>query len=179
MKRKMRIVPKNDDASVAPGLLLHLKDMKGFMIADPDSDIRGWEVALRDGRRVGVVDDLIVDTTQLEVRYIEVKVDRHVIAADEDIWVLVPASAARIHEKEDRVVIDSLPLAGLAGAPRSSRKPPTPDEERAVRDYFAPRMRREEEETLDYAYFWGRRNPARKNAPEPSSGKAEQGLNNA
>lgn len=157
MMRKMRIVPRMDDAFVAPGILAHLQDLHGFMIADPASDIRGWRVTRRDGRRLGTVDDLIVETTELEVRYLEVLVDHEMIRSAEDVRVLVPARAARIHPMHDRVVIDWLPIAGLAGAPRSSRQAPNAALERAVRDYFTPAARparNEDEDTLGYERFW-------------------------
>jgi sporulation protein YlmC with PRC-barrel domain len=172
MTRKIRIVPKDDDASVLPGMLLHLSDIKGFMVADSVPDFRGWEVVLRDGRRVGTVDDLIVDTTALDVKYLEVKVDREVMAASEDTWVLVPATAAHIREKDDRVVVDWLPVAGIAGAPRSSRESPTHADERAIQDYFTPRRRSGEEESFEESHFHQSRNSARKDAPHSSGGSA-------
>ena len=161
MTRMIRIVPRNDDASVLPGMLLHLSDMKGFVVADPVPDFRGWEVLLPDGRRVGAVEDVIVDTTELEVKYVEVKVDHDVIAASEDTWVLVQASAAHIRNNDDRVVIDWLPIAGIAGAPRSSRRLPTHEDERATQDYFTARRRSGEDESLDKAHLWESRNSAR------------------
>jgi sporulation protein YlmC with PRC-barrel domain len=179
MIRKMRIVPRTDDAYAAPGLLAHLKDLKGFMITDPSSDIRGWRVTHRDGRRIGTVDDLIVETTELEVRYLVVQVD-DVNGSAEDTWVLVPARATRIHDMHDRVVIDWLPVAGLAGAPRSIGTTPSAEQERAIRDYFAPAARithNEDEETLDYARFW-RSRPTSARLPDPA-GSAQQDLSNA
>jgi sporulation protein YlmC with PRC-barrel domain len=187
MMRKMRIVPRTDDAYVAPGMLAHLKDLNGFMIADPSSDIRGWRVTRRDGRRIGTVDDLIVETTELEVRYLEVQVDHDVNGSAEDTWVLVPARAARIHDMHDRIVIDWLPLAGLAGAPRTSRIVPSAEQERAIRAYFAPAARvtrNEDEETLDYARFWRSRPTTSARLPDPAgsahpAGSAQQDLSNA
>jgi sporulation protein YlmC with PRC-barrel domain len=153
MMRKMRIVPRTDDVHVASGMLAHMKDLRGFMIADASSDIRGLRVTRRDGRLLGTVEDLIVETTELEVRYLEVRVDHDVARSAEDIRVLVPARAARIDAMRSSVVIDYLPVGGLAGAPCSSRTAPNPQEERAARDYFAPgvRTRRsDDEDTLDY-----------------------------
>jgi hypothetical protein len=59
------VVPTDDDAGVAPGLLMHLSDMRGFTLPDPLPDIRGWKAVLPDGRPVGTVEDLIVDTDGL------------------------------------------------------------------------------------------------------------------
>jgi sporulation protein YlmC with PRC-barrel domain len=182
MTRKMRIVPRTDDAHVAPGMLAHLKDLKEFMIADASSDIRGWRVTRRDGRRVGTVDDFIVETTELEVRYLEVQLDHDVIGSAEDRWVLVPARAARIHDMHDRVVIDWLPVAGLAGAPRSARRTPSAEQERAIRAYFAPvsrASRYEDEDTLDYARFWRSRPNRTTPLAEPGATSTQQDVTNA
>jgi sporulation protein YlmC with PRC-barrel domain len=181
MTRKMRIVPRTDDAYVVPGMLAHMKDLNGFMIADPSSDIRGWRVTRRDGRRLGTVDDLILETTELEVRYLVVQLDHDLIGSAEDRWVLVPARAARIHDMHDRVVIDWLPVGGLAGAPRIARATPSAAEERAIRDYFTPvarATRYEDEDTLGYARYWRPRPDRATPLPDPASDSAQQGLTN-
>jgi sporulation protein YlmC with PRC-barrel domain len=157
------VVPKDDGASVAPGLLLHLSDMDGYLIADPYPDVRGWTVVLADGRRVGKVDDLVIDTDTLTAKYLEVKVDRDVIASDDDTWVLVPVGAAHVHSADDTVVIDRLPLPGLAGAPRQERGVPTAEQERRIRDYYEPatKVAGERGESLfDQERFWGKRGAA-------------------
>jgi sporulation protein YlmC with PRC-barrel domain len=182
MMRKMRIVPRTEDAYVAPGMLAHLKDLKEFMIADASSDIRGWRVTRRDGRSVGAVDDLIVETTELEVRYLAVQLDHDVIGSAEDRWVLVPARAARIHDIHDRVVIDWLPVAGLAGAPHTARATPNAAQERAIRDYFAPSSRTsryEDEDTLDYARFWRSRPNRTTQLTDSASTSTQQDVTNA
>jgi hypothetical protein len=172
MTRKIRVVPNNSDASALPGMLMHLRDMKGFSIADSIPDFRGWEVRLRDGRRVGTVDDLIIDTTEFQADYIEVKVDREVIGASEDTWMLVPASVAHIRDKNDCVVIDVLPIKGVADAPRSSGKLPSEQDERAIHDYYMPRRQSGENDTLDMAPARNGRRPARRDAPNSPGGRA-------
>jgi sporulation protein YlmC with PRC-barrel domain len=182
MTRKLRIVRRTDDAYVAPGLLAHLKDLRECMIADASSDIRGWRVTRKDGMRVGTVDDLVVETTELEVRYLEVLLDHHVIGITDDRWVLVPARAARIHDMLDRVVLAWLPVDGLAGAPRFARGTPSAEQERAIRDYFIPvaRARRDEDEdTLDYARFWRPRSNRATHLTDPASISTRQDVINA
>jgi sporulation protein YlmC with PRC-barrel domain len=133
---EIRVVPKNDDATVAPGLLRHLSEMNGFMIADPAPDIRGWKVELSDGRKVGSVSDLVVDTTDRRVRYLEVKADHHVLGTDDDEWMLIPVRPARIDEKAQAVVVDRLPATALAGAPRFTRGALTKAQEQQLQDYY-------------------------------------------
>jgi sporulation protein YlmC with PRC-barrel domain len=162
-------------------MLAHLKNLKEFMIADASSDIRGWRVTRRDGQRVGTVDDLIVETTELEVRYLEVQLDHDVIGSAEDRWVLVPARAARIHDMHHKVVIDWLPVAGLTGASRSSRATPSAVQERAIRDYFAPiarASRYEDEDTFDYARFWRSRPSTTTQLTEPATASTQQDVTN-
>lgn len=133
---QIRIVPKTADATVARGQLEHLTDLKGYMIADPAPDIRGWEVELPDRRTVGTLNDLIVDTNDLSVRYLEVKVDHRVLGTEDDEWVLVPVQRGRIDDREQHVTIDRLPATGLAAAPRFSRGVPTKPQEQQIQEYF-------------------------------------------
>lgn len=56
----------------------------GYKVAEGDPDVRGWDVMDRDGNRIGEVDDLLVDTTALKVRYLEVRLDRRLVHGTED-----------------------------------------------------------------------------------------------
>ena len=132
------IVPKRDGArAVAPGALAHLSDLDDdYMIADPLPDFRDWKVTLPDGRRVGTVDDIVVDTSTMTGKYVEVKVDRDVLLGDEDRWVLVPVESIRVDADGTRVVVDRLPAGGLADAPRRRGQLPTAEEERVIVAYY-------------------------------------------
>lgn len=166
---EIRVVPKDDDATAEPGVLTHLGDLRDFTIADRELDIRGWSVRLPDGRKVGKVDDLVVDTTDLTVRYLEVKVDRDAAGTDDDTWVLIPVGAARLDEKDDAVVVDRLPKAGVGGAPRTThRAAPTPAQEREMRQFYEPATRladTREGGLFDHRRFWGRRRAGREDSP--------------
>ena len=136
----MEVVPKRYDAhAVLPGVLTHLSEIDDdYMIGDPLPDLRAWEVVLPDGRRVGKVDDLIVDTSTMTVKYLEVKLDQHVTLSGEDRWVLVPVEfLSRIDEDDVHVIIDHLPAGGLADAPRHyGHQVPTAEEQRVINGYF-------------------------------------------
>jgi hypothetical protein len=133
---KVRIIPKTSDATAAPGKLEHLKDLKGFMISDPAPDIRGWVVVLPDRRTVGTVDDLVVDTSDRSLRYVEVKAYHDVIGTEDDEWVLVPARTASIDDRGQRVIIERLPVDGFAAAPRFARGVPNKSQEQQIHDSF-------------------------------------------
>jgi hypothetical protein len=176
MARKIHLKPKTDDASVAPGMLAHLSDLHDFRIGEAEPDIRGWTVVLPDDRRVGKVDDLIVDTTDMTARYIEMKVDHHVLNTNEDTWVLVPIGAARIDDRGDVVRIDRLPSTGLAGAPRFERGAPTAAQQRAIHEYYAPAEKAAsagDTGLFDDRRFWGKRRSGRQHTPYISRASAQ------
>ena len=132
------VAKRKDAAAVATGLLSHLSDLDDdYMIADPVPDFRDWDVTLADGRRVGRLEDVVIDTSVMRVKYLEVKLDSHVVLADGGRWRLIPTEYARVDEAETRVVIDQLPSGGLAEAPRHRGLLPTEEEERLIQAYFA------------------------------------------
>ena len=101
--------------------LARLSDLDDFKIAKGDPDIRGWEVKATDGRTLGKVDDLIVDTGAMRVRYFELKGDKKALGLDDDQHLLIPIGTARLDEKDDNVFIDRLPAGGFARAPLYTR----------------------------------------------------------
>jgi len=36
-----------------------------------DPDVRGWDARSADGKRIGAVDDMLIDTAATEVRYLD------------------------------------------------------------------------------------------------------------
>jgi hypothetical protein len=147
---------------------MHLSDMRGFTLPDPLPDIRGWKVVLPDGRRAGTVEDLIVDTDALAVKYLEVKLDHDILGTDDDNWVLVPIGAARLDDEEERAIVDRLPVGGLENAPRqyAGHPVPTRDQEQALRDYYRSASDSVGQRGLfDPRRFWGRRGSATNTPP--------------
>jgi sporulation protein YlmC with PRC-barrel domain len=116
--------------------LTRLEDLKGFQVAEGDHDIRGWEVRTPDDRKIGKVEELIVDPAERRVRYMDVKVDRKVLGVDDDRHILVPIGAARLREDGHDVLIERLPVQGLAGAPVYDRGVITRDYETSLREYY-------------------------------------------
>lgn len=52
-----------------------LSKLHNYRISEGDPDVRGWEVVGADGRKIGAVADLLVDTEALKVRYLDVNLD--------------------------------------------------------------------------------------------------------
>jgi sporulation protein YlmC with PRC-barrel domain len=112
-----------------------LDDLDDFRVAGDDPDPRGWEVVAADGGRIGEVDDLLVDTGAMKVRYLDVGVDDGV-SAEPDRHVLVPIGYARIDRDHDRVIVDGLSSADLRAIPSYRHGPITRAFETDVRDSY-------------------------------------------
>ncbi|HET9394707.1 MAG TPA: PRC-barrel domain-containing protein, partial [Nitrospiraceae bacterium] len=56
--------------------LKNLNELDDYQVGADDADPRGWQVTATDGRGIGRVADLIVDTDSMKVRYLDVEVDR-------------------------------------------------------------------------------------------------------
>ena len=125
-----------DRDGYSTGKLARLSDVKNFDVAHGDHDIRGWEVRTPDERKIGKVEELIVDTAARRVRYLDVKVDRKVLDVDNDRHVLVPIGAVRLQENGNDVLLERLPVQGLAGVPEYRGGAITPDYEASLRDYY-------------------------------------------
>ena len=64
--------------TMAAGQLVHFDDLDDFKIAEGEPDIRGWDVRGTDGEKIGEVEDLLVDTAAMKVRYIEVRLEKEI-----------------------------------------------------------------------------------------------------
>ena len=104
-----------DDTGHDRGELAHLDDLDDFKVADGEPDIRGWKVKSSDGLRIGKVEDLLVDTDRLLVRYLEVKLDKRLARADAQRHVLVPIGTARLDVDRDEVLLARTRADVLAG----------------------------------------------------------------
>jgi sporulation protein YlmC with PRC-barrel domain len=56
--------------------IVPLRDMRDFQVASGDPDVRGWDVIANDGRSLGKVHELLVDTGAQRVRYLDVELER-------------------------------------------------------------------------------------------------------
>lgn len=95
-----------DNAGVGPdpthaGRLRSIRDVRGLDIASGEPDIRGWEVRTIGGRRIGSVNDLLVDEDRREIVMIDVDLQ------DGNRHVEVPIRAAQLDRGRHCVIIDS------------------------------------------------------------------------
>jgi hypothetical protein len=113
-----------------------LKTLKDYKVASDDPDVRGWNVFGRDGRDIGEVHDLLVDTGAMRARYLDVELDRDLLAAvpvvpgtpgvepvlDRDgraagRHVLIPIGMARLDEDHDRIHLEGFDAQDVAVLP--------------------------------------------------------------
>jgi hypothetical protein len=79
----------------------------GFEIVDGQSDITGWDVKSRSGKKVGEVDDLLFDQHNRKVRYLILDLDDNELGIDENRKVLIPIGIAELYIKSKHYERDS------------------------------------------------------------------------
>jgi sporulation protein YlmC with PRC-barrel domain len=100
-----------------------LDELDDFQVAEGDPDVRGWEVIASDGRKIGEVDELLVDVQAMKVRYLDVDLSREIVAGarGEDRHVLIPIGYARLEAEESRVRIENLVSDQISALPSYER----------------------------------------------------------
>jgi sporulation protein YlmC with PRC-barrel domain len=102
------------------GRLIELKK-SNFEVVKGDPDIRGWKVKNLEGKRIGHVDELILDTANRKVRYMVVDLDKNDFKLD-DKKVLVPIGLAEIHRDDDDVILPHVQVSQIANIPEYDRE---------------------------------------------------------
>src|SRR5690606_16461941 len=133
-------------ATAEGGRLAMLSDLDDFEVADEDPDPQDWEVTASDGRTIGQVKDLVVDTSAMKVRYLDVDVDEEALGATElrGRHVLIPIGYARLDEDEDQVFVDAISSADVSRLPAFEGLPLRRDTEDRIFGFFSGRMTGEE-----------------------------------
>jgi uncharacterized protein (TIGR02271 family) len=97
-------------SSIDTANLKPLSRLDDFRVAEHDQDVRGWDVIARDGKKIGNVDDLLVDTTMRKVRYLGVDLDRGLFASlfggGHGGHVLVPIEEVEL--RSNQVMVNSV-----------------------------------------------------------------------
>lgn len=113
-----------------------LGQLDDFEVAEGDPDVRGWEVLAADGRKIGEVDELLVDSAAMKVRYLDVDVDDALLGEPGDRHVLIPIGYARLERDRDCVRVDALESSDVAAVPAYDQGPLTREYESSVRASF-------------------------------------------
>ncbi len=123
------------------GRLASLDQLPDLQVAEGEPDPRGWEVVAADGRRVGEVDELIVDTAAMKVRYLDCDLDQRALHLHEDRHVLIPVGYAELVPGTRRVRVGGLTSADVGGLAPYRGAPIAREDEDALRSEYAERTR--------------------------------------
>jgi uncharacterized protein (TIGR02271 family) len=133
----------HNTSDTVPGSHLgRLNDLDDYKVADGFPDPRGWDVKTTDGQTVGKVGDLIVDTQQMRVRYVDVELERSVgelardaaTPGDQERHTLLPIGSVELDDAHDDVRVSGYTLEQIAGLPRYGGQTISRDYERSLVD---------------------------------------------
>jgi uncharacterized protein (TIGR02271 family) len=107
------------DSTRNPNSHLAPIDDTDFKVADGDPDPRGWDVISADGKEIGEVDDLIIDTSAMKVRYLVCDLDEDELGLedDRDRHVLIPVGRARLSPDDKKLMLDGVTAREILTAP--------------------------------------------------------------
>jgi len=106
-------------------------DRSDFEIVDGEPDVRGWDVKDNSRRKIGEVEELILDAKEKKVRYMVVDLNNNDLNLDHR-KVLIPIGLAELDRKEDDVLIPSVSPQQFGELPAYDRDQLTPDVERRI-----------------------------------------------
>ncbi|MDO7875010.1 PRC-barrel domain-containing protein [Hymenobacter sp. ASUV-10] len=89
-------------------ILRRLRDLTDFEVADDNPDVRGWTVRGADGKALGTVYELIVDSHALKVRYLDVELDAGFNVNEHERHILLPIGVAALDVEGDNVFVTAL-----------------------------------------------------------------------
>ncbi len=119
---------RNETTSVVP-----LDELDDFKVAEGEPDVRGWEVYTSGARKIGEVDQLLIDRTAMKVRYLDVDLDGDLFDFDDDRHVLIPIGYARLDRDDDQIMVDNLTVEQIGGIPAYTHQPLTREYETSLR----------------------------------------------
>jgi hypothetical protein len=88
-----------------------LSRLKDFKVDKHQLDPRGWDVVSIDGRSIGEVKDLIVDTATMRGTYLDVELDAKLFSLREDPHILIPVDRAQRHGDKKHLHVPGLDSA--------------------------------------------------------------------
>lgn len=106
-------------------------DRSDFEIVNGEPDIRGWDVKDSAGKKIGEVEELIVDAQQKKVRYMVIDMDNNELKLDHR-KVLMPIGLAELDKKDDDVILSNVLPQQLHSLPDYDENNLTPEVERTV-----------------------------------------------
>jgi len=108
--------------------LKRFSDLDDVEVSDDDPDVRGWDVVTSDGRNLGEVKDLLVDTSTMKVRGLEVEIEGKRFNWDDNRRVVIPVESLAVNEGHEKIVVNQLADPDIARLPRYGERTGTAPE---------------------------------------------------
>lgn len=108
-----------------------------YKVAEDDPDVRGWDVVSSRGEKIGEVDELIVDTSAMKVRYLDVELEDDLLDID-DRHILIPIGSATLDRDNNHVIVANIDRTSLASYPAYNGASITRDYEHKVMSALSP-----------------------------------------
>jgi uncharacterized protein (TIGR02271 family) len=130
-----------------------IDELSDFKVAEGDPDVRGWDVIASDGRRIGEIKNLLVDTAAMKVRYLDMKVDTDLLREDVERHALIPVGFARLDRDDNNIVVDEINSQDVATLPEYGNEPVTRDYETRVRQRWDTGYQTDTTQTGDRDFY--------------------------
>lgn len=88
--------------------LHRFSEMENVEVSEDDPDVRGWDVVTSDGRDIGEVKDLLVDTSSMKVRSLEVELEGSRFNWNDNRRVAIPVESVALDEEHDDVIVQAM-----------------------------------------------------------------------
>jgi hypothetical protein len=88
-----------------------LSRLNGYAVERHQTDPRGWEIVNSDHRRIGQVEDLIVDTSTMRAVYLDVELDAKQFDLHDDPRIVVPVERADRHGDHKHLIVSGMDAA--------------------------------------------------------------------
>jgi uncharacterized protein (TIGR02271 family) len=122
-----------------------LGELDSYSIEKGDPDPRGYQVTSHDGRRIGRVEDLIVDTSAMKVRYLLVDLADDVSASAAGRTILLPTEGVELQDEAGQVIAHGYTGQEAAYTRSAAVSEPTSADRSRVADQQRTLLRTEEE----------------------------------
>ncbi|MDP4116958.1 MAG: PRC-barrel domain-containing protein [Bacteroidota bacterium] len=94
----------SDLSEVSYNNFSRIKDYSGTRVKTSSFDYRGWDVFSLDNKHVGKVNDIIFDTFEKSIRYVELKTGVGLLGQNK--FLLIPIGLAYLSENDDNIIIE-------------------------------------------------------------------------
>jgi hypothetical protein len=116
--------------------LMLLSDLKDLRVSKDDPDIRGWDVVTADKKKMGKVHELVIDTIEMKVRYLDIDVDGKILEVKGGSHVLLPIAGAQLDDEDNRVYLTDITVDELRALPPYDHRRITREFETNIGSWF-------------------------------------------